>query len=529
MRPSVIPLVLIAVMVAPASAQQKRRVAVLDFDCSTVESGVKSIYGADRDIGKGIADLIVEKLVASGEYSVIERKALDKVLTEQNFSNSDRVDPNSAAKIGRVLGVDAIVIGSVTLLGRDDTRVVVGISARMVSTDTAEILAAAKGQSTSSLSKDKPIGSGGMKNPSVAAAILGEASNLAVAQLCLQLDSIRRTMPEKVVAIDGVVADVEGGVVVLNVGRLAGVRVGDRLTALRKIREVRDPTNGSLIRSIDNRVGDVIVTEVDERSATGQFRGNRPAQAGDAVRNQGQASRPLTNEELLRLANAGFDEDALIKAVEAGAGTLDLSVSSRQGLSSAGIGQKVIDAALAAKPLVLKDGTPLHLKLNRTLSSEDAHTGDRVDFEVLEEVRVDDFLVVPKGGKAIGTIAEAQAKRRMGRGGKLNVIVDYALLITGEKVAIRAVHEARGGGHTGAMIGAMAFTAELAPLFLLIQGKDITIPKGTRITAYVNGNAVIGRTKANSPGPVMPASVPQSPAEQPPQARGDSAGAAGPH
>ena len=54
-----------------------------------------------------------------GTYSVIERKALDKILAEQNFSNSDRANPASAAKIGKLLGVDAIIVGSITEFGNE--------------------------------------------------------------------------------------------------------------------------------------------------------------------------------------------------------------------------------------------------------------------------------------------------------------------------------------------------------------------------------------------------------------------------
>src|SRR3954451_26313 len=108
------------------SAQAKQRVAVLNFDYATVQSGVAAIFGSNQDIGKGIADLLVDKLVADGTYSVIERKALDKIIAEQNFSNSDRADANSAAKIGKVLGVDAIIIGSITQFGRDDKNTTVG-------------------------------------------------------------------------------------------------------------------------------------------------------------------------------------------------------------------------------------------------------------------------------------------------------------------------------------------------------------------------------------------------------------------
>ena len=140
----------------------------------------------------------------------------------------------------------------------------------------------------------------------------------------------------------------------------------------------------------------------------------------------------------------------------------------------------------------LDDGTPVRLRINRTISSEDARVGDTVDFEVLEDVKSHDVILIPRGGIALVTITEAQSKRRMGRAGKLNVNIDNAKLVDGEKVALRAVKEVKGGSHTGAMTGAIVATAIVffpaAPLFLFMKGKDITIPKGTEITAYVNAD-----------------------------------------
>ncbi len=140
----------------------------------------------------------------------------------------------------------------------------------------------------------------------------------------------------------------------------------------------------------------------------------------------------------------------------------------------------------------LEDATPVKLRIARTVSSADAKTGDTVDFEVLEEVSVGNVVVIPKGGVAWATVTDAQPKRRMARGGKLNMNIDAVRLSNGQKVALRAVKEVKGGGHTGAMTGAMVATGIVffpaAPLFLFMHGKDITIPKGTEITAYINGN-----------------------------------------
>ena len=87
---------------APATAGRKKRVAIFDFDYATVQSASAAAFGTNVDVGKGISDLLVRHLVQDGTYSVIERKAMDKILGEQNFSNSDRADANSAAKIGRI-------------------------------------------------------------------------------------------------------------------------------------------------------------------------------------------------------------------------------------------------------------------------------------------------------------------------------------------------------------------------------------------------------------------------------------------
>jgi len=159
--------------------------------------------------------------------------------------------------------------------------------------------------------------------------------------------------------------------------------------------------------------------------------------------------------------------------------------------------------------VILQDGTPIRMRINRTVSSADARVGDQVDFEVLDAVKVGDFVVVPQGGVALATVTEAQPKRRMGRAGKLNINIDSVRLFNGDKAPLRAVKEVKGGGHVGAMTGAIVATSIVffpaAPLFLFMHGKDITIPKGTEITAYVNGDIPIAPPK---PVPVVQATAP---------------------
>jgi PEGA domain-containing protein len=169
--------------------------------------------------------------------------------------------------------------------------------------------------------------------------------------------------------------------------------------------------------------------------------------------------------------------------------------------------------------LKLEDGTPVKLRVQRTLSSADSQVNDTVDFDVLEEIKVGDLLVIPKGSVALGTVTEAQPKRRMGRGGKLNVNIDSVRLADGEKAALRGVKDAKGGGHTGAMTGAIVATSIVffpaAPLFLFMHGKDITIPKGTEFNVYINGDFTIDPAKFVPAGTGATAAAPAAAAATP--------------
>jgi hypothetical protein len=150
----------------------------------------------------------------------------------------------------------------------------------------------------------------------------------------------------------------------------------------------------------------------------------------------------------------------------------------------------------------VEDGTPVKLRLTRTISSADAQVNDRVDFEVLEEVKSGDTVIIPKGGIAWGTVTDAQPKRRMGRAGKLDIRIDNVRLVDGEKAPLRAVKESKGQDKKGTMTTGLVATGIIffpaAPLFLLKHGEDITIPKDTQITAYINGDFKLGAAKARN-------------------------------
>ncbi|MGA2905352.1 MAG: PEGA domain-containing protein [Candidatus Korobacteraceae bacterium] len=149
---------------------------------------------------------------------------------------------------------------------------------------------------------------------------------------------------------------------------------------------------------------------------------------------------------------------------------------------------------------LLEDGTPIRLRLKRQISSAAAKTGDNVDFEVSEEVKVGEVVVIPRGNPAVGTVTAAQSARRMGRGGKLNIEIDYVRLADGEKATLRAAEGTNGEGHVGTMVGDMVVSTVIlgpvaAPIFLLTEGEDSMFERDTEITAHVNGTMQLDLAK----------------------------------
>src|ERR1700686_3104432 len=271
---------------AQAPQGRKKRVAVFDFDYATVRTNSAALFGSDIDVGRGISDLLVKNLVADGTYSVIERNALDKIMAEQNFSNSDRANPTSAAKIGKILGVDAMIVGSITQFGNEtkntgvggngggigpfgmggfkhtNSKAIVNIDARIVDIDTAEILGVAEGHGESSRSSTSLTGGGGnwhgfgaggvdFGSSDFQNTIIGEATKAAVDQMTAGVIDSAPKLQARVIKVEGVVAAVDGEQIVLNVGAKTGIKVGDHMSVCK-------PVSGTGFK-----VGDVARTVVE--------------------------------------------------------------------------------------------------------------------------------------------------------------------------------------------------------------------------------------------------------------------------
>jgi curli biogenesis system outer membrane secretion channel CsgG len=220
---SVIALASTSLASAEGTARSKKpTVAVMDFDFGTVGYH----WWGDYDIGKGMADQVVDALVNDGTFRVIERKKLNTVLAEQDFSNSDRADPSAGklAKIGKVLGVKYIISGSITKFGGEEknyggaglikgkfgglglkkAKTEVTLTARMIDATTGEILISAKGEGISKKGGGLAIGGAGggggagfsMSSSDYKASAIGEAQEMACNQLVTALIAKKANLDE---------------------------------------------------------------------------------------------------------------------------------------------------------------------------------------------------------------------------------------------------------------------------------------------------------------------------------------------
>ncbi len=305
--------IVLTTAVALGQAPAKKRVAIFDFDKAAGPAVITSPFfqTSAPNIGKAVADLLITRLVQDGAVIVVERNAIDKLLAEQNFSNTDRTDPLTAAKLGRILGVDAIVLGTITnydyedrITGgggsrfgigggstkmKHDIKAAVQINARLISPDTAEVVSVSQGVGEvvrKGVKKDMRDTSGMMMMGSGSGTPeMNEATDHAIAQLAGQLEQRVAALPPRVPVIDGLVADADpSGRLILNVGSRNGVKQGDRLQVWRAGKEVRDPATGKVLLRDDTFLGDAVVNSVNDISSIATYHGTEPVKTGDIVK-----------------------------------------------------------------------------------------------------------------------------------------------------------------------------------------------------------------------------------------------------
>ncbi len=251
---------------APAATSPKLKVAVLDFDSR--QAPAKDLEAASVDVGKTASDLLGKKLDSS-RYTIIDRKEVDKALQDQNLSRRE-LDASTAASVGRSVGADAVITGSVTEKQQAAQKsggagggfrsaapasqskstaqqIEVQVTAQAINVQTASNLATAFGQA------EQTPGGG-----------LARAVDQVASSLGQQIQQNSR------IKIDGLVTDVNASILTLNVGLKTGVKVGDRLE----------------VRRAGKPIGRVVISTVKDSFSVGAFEGAGSPKIGDVITNQ---------------------------------------------------------------------------------------------------------------------------------------------------------------------------------------------------------------------------------------------------
>jgi len=263
---------LVALPLQDASAQTKKlRIAVVDFEDKTNQTFYYG--GRSKHPGEGVADMLTTALFKTGRYDVIERDRLGDLLAEQDLGTTGIVTPESAAEVGKVLGVDALVFGVVTEFGykeRDtggatnrlgigvsSTTAVIAVDVRIVNSSTGQLLAAEnvrKEESKRGLSL-RTAELNFNTQSDFDDSLVGEVSRDAVEAIVDLMDQNAGNIQWSATVIT-----YSNGSVFINAGANGGVEVGDTFVVMRGGEALIDPDTGLNLGSVEQEVGRIEVT-----------------------------------------------------------------------------------------------------------------------------------------------------------------------------------------------------------------------------------------------------------------------------
>jgi len=292
-------LCLLAVIMCQSSfAQLKRRIAVFSFEDKTSH---RYAWWSGGTPGEGMADMLITALVKQGSYTVMERQEISKIMEEQNLGQTGRVTQQSAADIGKLLGVELAVFGAVTEYGYSKERkggrfkgvgigvqkqtATVAVDIHIVNTATGEILAAEnvrKEEISGGLSLATKAGRFSDRQ-SFDKSLVGKATRNAVNEIVTLIDSQMEALPW-----NGKVILVKGTVIYIKPGSDSGVNVGDTFSVFSEGEELIDPDTGLSLGTEEKKIATITVTELitGGKAAKARITSGSGVKTGDIIKQQ---------------------------------------------------------------------------------------------------------------------------------------------------------------------------------------------------------------------------------------------------
>ena len=299
-KPLVVALGLVAALGSSTAIAAKPRVAVLEFKDKT------SHYYSWYQAGRAAQDMFVTELVKSGKYRVIDREQLDALMQEKNLSLSGDIDPKTAVKAGKLLGVEYFLVGALTELGVANRgarvpgvfgmpsvrvgsqKMDAAIDARLINTTTGEIVwADTASESTSDSSVYVAGVGGGVEDQRKLDRVLRPVVvKLAASMGKADAPTSGLGGASDASGVAGKIAKVEGGSVFLNVGAEAGIKEGDAFDVYRVGNVIKDPDTGEVLGADETKVGRVKVTKVmGARLSSASVVSGSGFKPGDTIKN----------------------------------------------------------------------------------------------------------------------------------------------------------------------------------------------------------------------------------------------------
>jgi hypothetical protein len=229
-----------------------------------------------------------------------------------------------------------------------------------------------------------------------------------------------------------------------------------------------------------------------------------------------ESRSPIKTSSIVNMTKEALAAPVIVKAIQANETDFDLSAQALVDLKNAGVDASVMEAMLSAqgsKPsgsvealhgaaappddttspdpsrrvcsttrgCRIREGTEVPLKFASDLSSKTAVENDPVEFLLDDDVKVGQTVVIPKGAHATAIVSHAHRAGMMGKGGELNIQLQY-LAVPDNHVRLRGTKGREGDSKVGATV---ALTVLFGPIGLIKHGKEVQIPAGTPLTAYV--------------------------------------------
>ena len=189
--------------------------------------------GASKDLGEIILDKMITVMWNQDRFKVMERAALDRVIAEQSLGQTGVLDAATAAEIGKGIGVDAIVIGSVAATASG----ALSIDARVIDTESAAIIVAHDAYTSNSDAQS-------VKNA---------------------IENLARKITESLPLVEGYIIKIDGQQLILDVGRNGGLKKGMKCVIYKEGAPIKHPITGEVLGKETTVLGEVLVTDAFDK------------------------------------------------------------------------------------------------------------------------------------------------------------------------------------------------------------------------------------------------------------------------